>query len=345
MRIILMAFAILILSCSPKPSFEVAKTLFEEIVEADSTHAEKVICNNWVAFDVLGKAFEKDSRPSEYYGLFTTFFMASTNRSLSEANNINISVALEYMGNLIASTRPGGIVVVSGDENYYLARFIQEIDKRGTDIAVINLDYLGNREYQKYIKKHHGIILSRELIERISKTHHKKLLHEIAVKWLIEESGRSVFLGMEFPILPFSESYLVGPGRLYSSELTPKTHKEFLLSLFAEGYSFKQANKNWDKLSSWTQSMIRTYSDGLNHTAISWFEMGDTVSAESLSVIAFERLEYDWQPVKLYFVLHGNLGMEELNMLIMRVERYLSVYPDDRRAVSVLADLKTQTKR
>ncbi|HHS50273.1 MAG TPA: hypothetical protein ENN07_04075 [candidate division Zixibacteria bacterium] len=326
----------LVFSCAPRPSFDAVKVLFDELARSE----EHFFGNNWKAFDALECAFDRDPDERRAFGLFSTFYFATTEQSFDEVSHIDIRAMVEYMGNLLESTPEGGIIIVGGRDNYRLARFASATKPSFRSVAVINIDFIPDVRYRRHISRKHGIEIPDEVAQRIIGDVHPKLLWDIMLDWFVSSSGRDVYLGMDLPAMGGRKSYFVGQGRLYTESLTDEEHKELVLRLFSEGYSYEHCNSGWGKFSEKANSMVQTYGEGLVYTAGGWFTEGDTASAESLAIVAFERLPHHWQPVNLRFVMESDPSPELLDTLIARLDTFTAKFPRNRQAVALLNRLR-----
>ena len=331
-------------ACAPRPSIERAKILLDEIASAESPSDERVLANNWEAFDVLGAALREDPDSAECYGAFSTFLLATSDLDMALFTDPAIKTMIEYAGNLLVSVPPRGILLVADYEGYYLARYSQAIEGRGRDVAVVLIDLLRFGKYRRELTSRYGIFIPKDVAKKLSSDSNRKLLTDDSVNWFISSSGRPIYLDMSFPAYGGKPSYLLGPGRLYGEKISEDEYKRLVLGLYSDLYSFEEANKNWEKLPERVNSMVQTFSDGLPYTIAHWLSQGDTTAAESLATVAVERLPHRWRAIEIFLKLHPELPEKEKAKLIGRVAEYVRAYPNDRSAAKALDKMQSANK-
>ena len=335
--VLLCAVAILMsMACAPNNSYEVAGLLFEEIATSESPFEHRVLADNWRVFDVIGATFRENPDTVRCYNLFSTFLISISDPDGEDLKNSAIRTTIEYSGNLLTTVPTGGIIIVGGIENYYYAKYARAIHGRGEDIAIVSIDLLRFGEYRRYLDSRHGITIPKKLLERIGKKPGQKLFIEVMLNWFIASSDRPVYLDMSFPPSGAKNSVLLGPGRLYIDGMTDEEYKSRVFDLYSKDYRFDEVNKFWDRLPVELNTKVQTYGDVLPYIVSRWFP-SDTAAAESLTIVALERLPHHWQPVKIYLVLNPELSEQKRIDFSKRVIDYNKKYPGNRN-VSELID-------
>jgi len=335
--------ALLQFSCGKPSGIDAGKILLKELAMADSLRAERIIDNNWTAFDILGESFRKNPDEKEYLGLFSTFCTAAS-ANPETINQSDIRTKLEYFGNMLITTPEGGVLVVGGLEHYRMARYSQEVLGKGRSVAVVEPRLFRSEKYNRYMKKRYDLALPDSVRDFIEKNPGGVRIYDAVIEWLAISSGRDVYIGMDYPPIPGKRGCLLGPGRLYSDSLDEGACGRLFLELLGREYSFTEADRGWDRLSESTDAIVQSYSDGLLFLAARWLENSDTASAESLAQIAIERLPRSWQSVELFFFFNKEMPEEVARGYIEPLQNYIRKYPTNLRARQSLEKLLSTSR-
>lgn len=190
----------------------------------------------------LEKAYELNSKSTEVLTAYTSYYEITGNdakkkefcKALSSAGTYS-SALLEFNKNLLNSVEQSGILITHGENDTYPVWIQQLVKNERTDVKVLYLDLLENKEYRDKELKELGLSVSADI-----KTDKAGFLKELAS----ESKTRSVY---------------------FANTIAPELLKPMSANLYLTGLAFKYSETAFDNISvlkkNWSEKMVKTYID------------------------------------------------------------------------------------
>lgn len=243
--------------------------------------------NNPDLVDHLQKAYELNPKSSEVMIEYTTYYEMTGNdakkkefcKTLVNTGIYNAAI-LEFNKNLLNSVEQNAILITHGENDTYPVWIQQTVKNERTDVKVLYIDLLENKEYREKELKELGLDISADI-----KTSKSGFLKELA-----SESKRPVY---------------------FATTVSPDILKPMNANLFLTGLAFKYSESSFDNVAvlkkNWTEKLVK---DQLNSEEI---ETGSLESKMNLNYLPGILLLYE------NYSKDGNKEAEKLKELALKL--------------------------
>ncbi len=341
--LLILILTIFVNNCSQESSYIIPETLFSEIVNADDPMDSRVLENNWLAFDELGEAYKNKGDLLKARAVFTTFFTQNFNLDENEFGTSQYDVLIEFGANLLKATPDGGILIVYFDEVYYLALFANKVLGIRPETPVVWAKATPTEKYREYLNTQYNIIIPpiKNAFEEPSKREYEETIQDNC-EWMVESLGKPIYFSPSAPysIRPFSGNVSLGPGVLYNIDKTDKERLETEIELIKEVLVLDAVSDTTIPYPDMVKSLIQWYIDPPLVHAKQELMQGDTASYLKTMDVLIEKFPSMWKPASVYLITHKDIPEEQKSKLLRRIERYLELNPEDRRAKRAFDQVK-----